>query len=99
MATAGLTEVFMSNHTNGPYSVSSAEFVVVQAGAVADYDCVTQNGRPAKAFRCTVAGNLKFTMANGATVTMPVLANVKEDVQVRAVAAAGSTATGLVLYF
>lgn len=89
----------MSNHLNGPYSVSSAEFVVVQSGAVADYDCVTQQGRPAKAFRCTVAGNLKFTMANGAVVTMPVLANVKEDVQVRAVAASGSTATGLVLYF
>ena len=89
----------MSNPINGPYSLSSSEFVVVQSGAVVDYDCVTQKGRPAKAFRCTVAGNLKFTQADGSTVTMPVLANVREDIQVRAVAASGSTATGLVLYF
>ena len=89
----------MSNHINGPYSITAAEFVVVQTGAVVAVDCVATHTRPAKGFRCTGAGNLVLTMGNGQTVTIPVVANVKEDIQVRAVAASGSTATGLVLYF
>lgn len=82
-----------------PGAVFSSPLYRAYTGAVADRNLVTVGGACCRAIRCTTAGDLVVTDADGTSVTLPFLAGETMLVQAATIVASGSTATGLVVFW
>lgn len=64
---------------------------------------ITANGvtltKPVRAIMCTVAGNVNLNMADGTTAVVPISANTIYPFMVLSIAAASTTATGIIGFY
>ncbi len=88
------------NATN-PTSLGSSSHFVTYAGAVVDTNLATEGGGQAcRRIRANTAGSLVVTReSDGAQVTMNLLAGETVDICARSLVAAGSSATGITVFF